>query len=133
AAMHPRRDAIIRPLIDCRRTELRAYLAERRVTFVDDQTNEDVSVPRNRVRAELLPLLAERFNGSVVDALAAAAEIAREEWAWMSTEARPVSDRAVTRDNERWTIDAAALAGCPVPLIRLIVHQTMTAAAGGRT
>jgi tRNA(Ile)-lysidine synthase len=132
AAMHPRRHAVIRPLIDCRRAELRAYLAERRLTFVHDETNDDVSVPRNRVRAELLPLLAERFNPSVVDALAAAAEIARDEWAWMSDEARAVSAGAVTRDGDRWTIDVAALAGRPVPLVRLVVYHTMTAAAGRR-
>ena len=49
--------------------------------FVDDETNEDVSIPRNRVRAELLPLLEERFNPSIVDVLADEAEIARDEWA----------------------------------------------------
>jgi tRNA(Ile)-lysidine synthase len=132
AAMHPRRRFIIRPLIDCRRAQLQAYLAERSLPFVHDETNDDVSVPRNRVRAELLPLLAERFNPSVVDALAGAAEIAREEWAWMSSEADALAAGAVTREGDRWTIDAGALAGRPLPLIRLIVHQTMTAAAAGR-
>ncbi|HEY7172760.1 MAG TPA: tRNA lysidine(34) synthetase TilS [Vicinamibacterales bacterium] len=132
AAMHPRRDAIIRPLIDCRRADLRAYLAGRGLAFVDDETNEDVSVPRNRVRAELLPLLEARFNVSVVDALADAADIAREEWAWMSSEARAASAGAVSRDGDRWMLDAAVLAGRPVPLLRLVVYETMTAAAGGR-
>jgi tRNA(Ile)-lysidine synthase len=130
--MHPRRGAVIRPLIDCRRAELRGYLAERGLPFVDDETNQDVSIPRNRVRAELLPLLKKRFNPSVVDALADAAEIARGDWAWMNREARTVFDGAVTRDGDRWTIDAAALAGHPVPLIRLVVYQTMTAAGGRR-
>jgi tRNA(Ile)-lysidine synthase len=132
AAMHPRRRTVIRPLIECRRAELRAYLAERAIAFVEDETNADVSVPRNRVRAELLPLLAERFNPSVVDALADAAEIAREEWAWMSSEAHAVAHGAVRRDGERWILDAAALAGRPVPFVRLVVYETMSAAAGGR-
>ena len=43
-------------------TELRRYLDERHVTYVDDETNDDVTIPRNRVRAELLPLLVDRFN-----------------------------------------------------------------------
>ena len=34
--------------------------------FVEDETNADVAIPRNRVRAELLPLLAARFNPSIV-------------------------------------------------------------------
>ena len=43
--------------------------------FVDDESNEDVSIPRNRVRAELLPLLEERFNPGIVDVLADQAEV----------------------------------------------------------
>src|SRR5262249_31373825 len=132
AAMHPRRRAVIRPLIDCRRAELRTYLAERGLTFVDDETNEDVSIPRNRVRAELLPLLVERFNPSVVDALADAAEVAGKEWTWRGGEAEPFSASVVSRDGFRWFIDAAALAGRPVPLARLVIYQAMSEAAGRR-
>jgi hypothetical protein len=34
-----------------------AYLGERRIRHVEDESNGDVGIPRNRVRAELLPLL----------------------------------------------------------------------------
>src|SRR5262245_44325761 len=67
AGMHPRRGVIVRPLLDCRRSTLREYLEDNGLSFVHDSSNEDVSVPRNRVRAELLPLLEERFNPSIVD------------------------------------------------------------------
>ena len=90
-----------------------------------------MSIPRNRVRAELLPLLVERFNPSVVDALAGAAEIAREEWSWMSREAQGIAATAVSRDGDRWSIDAEALGARPLPLIRVVVYQAMTAAARG--
>ena len=75
AAMHPRRGRIIRPLLDCRRAALRAYLEALHIAFIADESNDDVSIPRNRVRAELLPLLEGRFNPSIVDALASEAEI----------------------------------------------------------
>src|SRR5207237_6429780 len=65
AAMHPRHGFIVRPLIDCRRGELRAYLNEQHVSYVDDETNTDVAIPRNRVRAELIPLLESRFNPGI--------------------------------------------------------------------
>src|SRR5438128_4466132 len=57
ASMHPRHGSFVRPLLSCRRHELRAYLAARSVSYVEDETNQDRSIPRNRVRAELLPLL----------------------------------------------------------------------------
>ncbi len=87
AAMYPRRGTIVRPVLDCRRLELRKYLDERNLEYVDDETNDDVAIPRNRVRAELLPLLANRFNPAIVDVLAREAELSREVWAWLEAAA----------------------------------------------
>ena len=75
AAMHPRHGSIIRPLLDCRRGELRAYLDERQTAYLNDETNDDVTIPRNRVRAELIPLLEQRFNPAIVNVLADEAEL----------------------------------------------------------
>jgi tRNA(Ile)-lysidine synthase len=96
AAMHPRHGGIIRPLIDCRRADLAAYLDGRRIPHVEDETNRDVGIPRNRVRAELLPMLSARFNPAIVDGLADQAELARAEWSWME-EAIAASGLEATR------------------------------------
>ena len=45
------------------------------------------TIPRNRIRAELLPLLADRFNPGIIDVLADEAELAREVWAWLESAA----------------------------------------------
>src|SRR5262249_484629 len=74
--MGPRRGVYIRPLLHCRRAQLRAWLEERRHGWVEDESNADVTIPRNRVRAELLPLLASRFNSNIVEVLSAEAELA---------------------------------------------------------
>jgi tRNA(Ile)-lysidine synthase len=83
AGIHPRHGSIVRPVLSCRRHELRQFLAARRMAYVEDETNADVAIPRNRVRAELLPLLEHRFNPAVVDVLADEAELAREMWLWL--------------------------------------------------
>jgi tRNA(Ile)-lysidine synthase len=80
AGIHPRHGPIVRPVLSCRRHELRQFLAARQIAYVEDETNADVAIPRNRVRAELLPLLERRFNPAVVDILADQAEFAREMW-----------------------------------------------------
>src|SRR5439155_1374661 len=70
AGMHPQTGVVIRPLLGCRRAALRAWLQEQAMAFVDDDSNADVAIPRNRIRAELLPLLESRFNPAMVDILA---------------------------------------------------------------
>jgi tRNA(Ile)-lysidine synthase len=110
AGMHPRNGAIVRPLLDCRRDELRAYLAARRIPFVEDESNADVGIPRNRVRAELLPLLATRFNPSIVDVLVSEAELARDASEWMDAAAREAAARIVRHDARTSEIDVRDLA-----------------------
>ena len=108
--MHPRNGDVVRPLLDCRRADLRSGSSARALPFVEDETNADVSIPRNRVRAELLPLLEARFNPGIVDVLADEADLAREAWQWMDAMAGDLAARLVrpiaARGHElvcRWT------------------------------
>jgi tRNA(Ile)-lysidine synthase len=132
AAMHPRHGAIIRPLLACRRAGLRGFLDARQVAHVEDESNEDVSIPRNRVRIELLPFLERRFNPSIVDVLADEADLAREEWHWMETQADELGRRVCRHEGRVWRIEAAALNAAPVALGRLVLRRVLTEAAGGR-
>jgi tRNA(Ile)-lysidine synthase len=137
AAMHPRNGAIVRPLLTCRRVELRAYLAARHVGFVEDESNADLSIPRNRVRGELLPLLESRFNPRIVDTLANEAELAQETWQWLEAEAealmgacsQPPEPGAGPRDR---LFDVAALKATQPVLRRLLIWRAMNMAAADR-
>jgi tRNA(Ile)-lysidine synthase len=122
SGMHPRHGHIVRPLLDCRRGALREWLDAQRIPFADDESNRDVTIPRNRVRAELLPLLETRFNPGVVDVLADEAELAREVWAWMETECERFGS----------DLDVARLRAAPRALARLVVWRALNGAAGGR-
>ena len=133
AAMHPRRGAMIRPLIDCRRSELREYLAEHGVAFVHDASNEDVSIPRNRVRAELLPLLIARFNPSIVDVLADEADLAREEWRWMAAVADDAFGQVARVSGDGTTLDTGQLAALPIALARLVARRALLERANARS
>jgi tRNA(Ile)-lysidine synthase len=141
AAMYPRHGRIVRPLLDCRREALRAWLAARRAeghraaAYIDDESNADVGIPRNRVRAELLPLLEARFNPAIVDTLAAEADIARETWDWLQAAAADAAAQIVRRADEAGAvhaIDLDALHRLPPALQRVVVWQTMTDVARGR-
>jgi tRNA(Ile)-lysidine synthase len=133
AAMHPRRGMIIRPLIDCRRSELRDYLAEQGMAFVEDVSNDDVSIPRNRVRAELLPLLIGRFNPSIVDVLADEADLAREEWRWMEDAAAEAFGGVARVSGDSTALDTGGLAALPLALARLVVRRALFERAPSRS
>ncbi|MCA9521676.1 MAG: tRNA lysidine(34) synthetase TilS [Myxococcales bacterium] len=78
-AIHYRReDAVVRPLLDVRRTDLRAYLDRRGVTWCDDPTNEEPRFLRNRLRREVMPAL-EGFSATAISQLAHLAQAAADE------------------------------------------------------
>jgi len=137
AAMHPRNGRIVRPLLGCRRQDLRDWLAGRQAAFVEDETNEDVSIPRNRVRAELIPLLEARFNRAIVDVLADEAEIARGMWEWMDAVAAALASQLVRSpiapgDEPVREIDIAELTAAPLALQRALLWRVMSELAAGR-
>jgi len=133
AAMHPRRGCLVRPVLCCRRAELRGYLGARGIPFVEDESNEDVSIPRNRIRAELLPLLERRFNPRIVDVLAREAEIAREIWDWIEEESRAFEAGGESADRRAPAeLDLDRLAGAPAALRRVLVWKALVRAAAGR-
>jgi tRNA(Ile)-lysidine synthase len=65
---------VVRPLLQTTRSEIIAYLGQLHQPFREDSTNRDPAFTRNRIRLELLPYLAERYNRAVATALARLAD-----------------------------------------------------------
>jgi hypoxanthine phosphoribosyltransferase len=116
------------PLLALRRTETTGLCEAVGLTPVADPSNDDRRHLRNRVRHELLPLLADLGRRDPVPLLARQAAVAREDAALLDIlAAEAVPDPA----------DAIALSTAPRPLARRAVRQwlrgsAVTAAAGGR-
>jgi tRNA(Ile)-lysidine synthase len=64
-----RRGDIVRPVIGCRRDDLRRYLEERGIPWREDETNTSPLYRRNRIRNELLPWVRKNLNESVDNVL----------------------------------------------------------------
>lgn len=59
--------AVVRPLLDVGRNEIEEYCEERNLSPRRDHTNEESVYTRNKIRLELIPLLAERFNPNIIE------------------------------------------------------------------
>jgi tRNA(Ile)-lysidine synthase len=138
AGIHPRAGQVVRPLLDLRRDELREYLASVGQPFRDDESNRDLSIPRNRVRHELLPLLARDFSPAVTDVLAREAAIARQDEDRLQSEAIDLVDLIVLRSEtgisgevDAVTLDVRALGALhtalAVRVLRLAVERVVPA------
>ena len=129
SAIPPVRENIIRPLIDVTREEVLAYLKEIVRDFVIDPSNLKPIYTRNRVRQEVLPLL-ERFNPRVVEALATAAEVLRDEDAAMEALLAGIMERTAHRDGGAVRIDRTAFNGLLPAFQRRVLRKALILAGG---
>ncbi len=70
---------IIRPLIDCARADIEAWLRARGISWREDASNRDPRYLRNRIRHQLLPELVQSYNPRLRGALLRLAEAQRLE------------------------------------------------------
>jgi tRNA(Ile)-lysidine synthase len=138
AGIHPKVGRVVRPLLDVRRAELREYLAARDLPFREDATNADLSIPRNRVRHQLIPYLEEHFSPGIAEVLAREAAIARDDEARLSVEAIDLAGSLVLQTSgpeqpdAPLKIDAGALTSLPPALAARVARLALERGAPGR-
>ncbi len=148
AGIRPRVGAVVRPLLDVRRDELREHLRRRGLSHREDPTNRDERIVRNRVRHRLIPFLAEHFSPAVTDVLARGAAIARDDADWIENAANAVAEEIVQYPEagvhaeedfpeedlpvERFDVDAARLAAEPPAVARRVARQVLERAGERR-
>ena len=84
----------IRPLLDLRDADLRAFLARRGVAWREDATNADVSIPRNKVRHLVLPWLRDHLDPRLTEHLCKTAAILRGELTRPAPPPQPEEEKA---------------------------------------
>lgn len=111
-------DPTVRPIRRLRRRDTHELCAELDVTTVLDPSNADPAFRRNRVRAELLPMIDRIAARDVVPVLARQAELLRDD-------AELLNVLALELD----PTDAATLAAAPAPLARRAVRRWLRTGA----
>lgn len=106
------RPGTTRPLLNVRRSETHAVCEAMGVTPVVDSTNTDPRFLRNRVRAELLPLMANLSRRDPAPLLARTADLLRADNDLLDALAADIDPT-----------DAIALATAPLPLARRAIRQ----------
>ena len=115
AGIDPRR----RPLLALRRSDTEAVCRELGLAYIDDPSNADPAFTRNRVRHELLPLMAEISRRDVVDLIARTAGLQAEVMSVLEVLAEQID-----------ATDARAVAAAEPALARIALRQSWRTETG---
>ncbi len=111
AGIHPVAGCVVRPLLEVRRAELRAFLTERGQAWHEDASNEDVTRLRARIRHSLIPQLEREYQPALVERLAQLADLAKEEEEFWEAVVEDEMGRVAVCEGEAVSVEVAALAG----------------------
>ncbi|MBI2828911.1 MAG: tRNA lysidine(34) synthetase TilS [Acidobacteria bacterium] len=130
--IYPRRGAVIRPLLDVTDVDLRAYLASQGQEWVEDESNDDLDNPRNRVRHRILPELERAAGGSAHSAISRAAALIREDGQWLDELSEERFRTLAVQTEGGLELDVCSLVEMPPPVLRRVLLQAMRASASTR-
>lgn len=123
-------EGFIRPLLEVDRAEVEQYLRERSIAWRVDSTNADRSFARNRIRHDLLPMLAREWNSALTETLAQTAALAREEEDyWTSEMDRLASAHLAVRPPAAF-LRAEVLRELPRAAARRLVRRALESSRG---
>ncbi len=120
---------VVRPLLWCRRSQLRQFLAEEGQTWREDESNLDPRQLRNRLRHRLMPLLLAE-NPRLPEALAQLAEVVREEEAVWAEQVTSTARQLARRADGGWRVALQPFLQLPVGLQRRLL-RTLLGTWGG--
>ena len=124
----PRSGRVVRPLLAFERARTRELATAAGLPFADDASNEDLSFARNRIRAEVLPVMRELSSAAERNVAETRAELAEE---------ATLLERVVLEELEAMgagagalSVSAAELKECEPGLRRLSLRALAERAAG---
>jgi tRNA(Ile)-lysidine synthase len=110
---------LIRPLLTVTRAEVQSYLEAEGRDARQDSSNLDLAFTRNRIRHELLPHLADRYNPAITAVLCRLAEQAEAVYTVEEAEARVLlAEAELPRAGAMLVFDRRRLASAPRQRLR---------------
>lgn len=107
AGMAPKKDSIIRPLLFAERKEIEVYLQEKKMSYCQDSTNEEVEYSRNCIRHEILPKIEKEINGKARSHIADSAKKVAQWRQYMEKQGEIFYEKIVTK-REEFLVDIPA-------------------------
>jgi len=99
-----RRDNILRPLINCSKSEIHKYLIENNFTWREDLSNQNLLYQRNFIRLDVLPRL-EELNPSFPEHLIQIEKMYHEQFEFINRKMREISNICLKSENDAYVLN----------------------------
>ena len=96
-----KRGKYIRPLINCSREEIEEYCKKENLNPRHDESNDDNTYTRNKIRNIVIPYIKDEFNPNIVDTLKRLSDIIKEDEEYLEQKTEESFERLASREGEK--------------------------------
>jgi len=130
----PVRGHIIRPLIDCNRSEIENYCKEKNIDYRTDSTNNENIYTRNKVRHDIMPLFTDKLNSNAVFNIVKTAKMAENENSFIEEETEKAFNSCIinTFENNAVYFDVDNLKKCHKAIIKRVIMKALVTVSGAK-
>ncbi len=122
AGILPKRERIIRPLIDLTSEEVLLFLKENNLPYVEDSTNKNLKIPRNYLRNIVIPNL-KKINSNLEKTLRQVSEILFKENEYLERETDRVYNLLIKKEDDDILISKKEFVILPLAIKRRIFKR----------
>ncbi len=114
---------LFRPLLQCTKADTEGYCRDLGQTYRDDSGNYLSRFARNRVRMDLLPLLAREYNPRIRDSLVGLSRVATQELDYLEGEVDRLWDQMALADQDAVEFSQPGLVSLHPALLNLVLRR----------
>lgn len=119
---------VVRPILNMEKSDIIAYCRENSLHFVTDSTNADTDYTRNKIRAEIIPVMREINSGAVKNAVRMSENLRAD-----SSCLEGLADLFIEELGDDLSIDCKKLCTSPAPIVNRAIIKIYDDISGGET
>ncbi len=122
--------AVVRPLLETRRQDVLDYLEDQNQTCRVDSSNQDLSLDRNWVRHQLIPLLEEKLNPALLETLQRSTELFGEVEEFLARQGKKAFERCSSGGDQGTRLRISGLEDLPAIIQKEVVRRAISTSKG---
>ncbi len=99
--IEPKRENIIRPLIECERNKIEIYCEENKLNPRIDKTNFENIYNRNKIRNMVIPYIQKEFNPNIIETIDRLSDIVTLEDEYMEKQTKKIYQELLIKENQK--------------------------------
>lgn len=121
--IHEKRNRVIRPLLSFSKSEINKYIQDMEIPWVEDETNNDLSIPRNFLRKKIVHTW-EKENPSLISSFKQVSKNFNDAYESLKFAANMFIPQLIfKKDNDQIHLDEQQLKGIPLYLSSIIFQE----------